>query len=135
MHCRFYELCWMFLLGCFVYSLLEISARGFTHWTMTLTGGVVGASLYFLHTTAPPRTLLLQCFCGALLITAIEMTVGAIVNLRLGWAVWDYSGIPLNVYGQICLPFSMLWFLLCLPAFGICRLVRRRFNTAEPHLS
>ena len=37
-----YEYGIMFLLGCFIYSLLEIAARGYTHWTMTLLGGIVG---------------------------------------------------------------------------------------------
>ena len=69
LHIRFYELCWFFLLGAFVYSLLEIVCRGYTHWTMTLTGGTAAVGLYLLHAAAPPKTLLLQCLCGALLIT------------------------------------------------------------------
>ncbi len=130
MRIRCSELSWMFLLGCFVYSLLEITARGYTHWTMTLTGGTVGVLLYLLHAHAPPHTYMLQCLCGAAMITAVEMAVGTVVNLRLGWSVWDYSGVPWNLYGQICLPFSALWFLLCLPALGICTRVRRRFCAA-----
>lgn len=38
-----YEYGIMFLLGCFIYSLLEIAARGYTHWTMTLLGGISAA--------------------------------------------------------------------------------------------
>ena len=48
----------------------------------------------------------------------------------MGWNVWDYSDMPLNLYGQICLPFTGLWFLLCIPAFGICRIAERRFHPA-----
>ena len=113
LHIRFYELCWFFLLGAFVYSLLEIVCRGYTHWTMTLTGGTAAVGLYLLHAAAPPKTLLLQCLCGALV---------------MGWNVWDYSSMPLNLYGQICLPFSGLWFLLCIPAFGICSIAAKRFR-------
>ncbi len=123
-----YELCWFFLLGCFVYSLLEIVFRGYTHWTMVLTGGVVAGVLYILHAAAPPKTLLLQCICGAVLITAIEFAVGVIDNLLLHWNVWDYSHMPLNLYGQICLPFTGLWFLLCIPAMGICHVTAKRFH-------
>ena len=79
---------------------------------------------------APPKTRLLQCLCGALLITALEFTVGVADNLVMGWNVWDYSDMPLNLYGQICLPFTGLWFLLCIPAFGICRIAERRFHPA-----
>ena len=81
-----------------------------------------------LHAAAPPKTLLLQCLCGALLITALEFTVGVADNLVMGWNVWDYSSMPLNLYGQICLPFSGLWFLLCIPAFGICSIAAKRFR-------
>lgn len=123
-----YELCWFFLLGCFVYSLLEIVARGYTHWTMALTGGIVAVLLYSIHATAPPKTLLLQCICGAVVITAIEFSVGVFDNLVMGWSVWDYSRMPLNLYGQICLPFTGLWFLLCIPAYGICHLAIRQFH-------
>lgn len=128
MHVKPYELCWFFLLGCFVYSLLEIVSRGYTHWTMTLTGGIVAVALYLLYLSAPPHTMLLQCMCGALLITAIEFAVGVVDNLVMGWAVWDYSNMPLNLYGQICLPFTGLWFLICIPAYGICRLTARQFR-------
>ena len=49
LHIRFYELCWFFLLGAFVYSLLEIVCRGYTHWTMTLTGGTAAVGLYLIY--------------------------------------------------------------------------------------
>lgn len=123
----------MFLLGCFCYSFLEILVRGYTHWTMLLTGGLVSVLLYQLHASAPPHTLLLQCLCGALLITAVEFSVGVVDNLYFGWNVWDYSEMPLNLYGQICLPFTGLWFLLCFPAFWICRNTQKQFRTTCVH--
>ena len=123
-----YEYGIMFLLFCFIYSLLEIAARGYTHWTMTLLGGIVGMLLYRLHGTAPRHTLLLQALSGAFIITALEMVVGVLDNLVLQWHVWSYREMPWNVYGQICLPFSVLWFLVCIPALGICEVVRKRFQ-------
>jgi uncharacterized membrane protein len=95
-----YEYGIMFLLGCFIYSLLEIAARGYTHWTMTLLGGIVGMLLYRLHGTAPRHTLLLQALSGAFIITALEMVVGVLDNLVLQWHVWSYREMPGNVYGQ-----------------------------------
>ena len=123
-----YEYGIMFLLGCFIYSLLEIAARGYTHWTMTLLGGIVGMLLYRLHGTAPRHTLLLQALSGAFIITALEMVVGVLDNLVLQWHVWSYREMPWNVYGQICLPFSVLWFLVGIAALGICEVVRKRFQ-------
>lgn len=34
--------------------------------------------------------------------------------------VWDYSRMPLNYKGQICLPFTLLWAALSGPAMGVC---------------
>ena len=45
-------------------------------------------------------------------ITVSELICGMIDNLWLKLNVWDYSNIPLNYLGQICLPFCMLWFVL-----------------------
>lgn len=27
----------------------------------------------------------------------------------VGMGVWDYSRVPLNLWGQICLPFTLIW--------------------------
>lgn len=56
--------------------------------------------------------LLLKCFLGDLIITAVELIFGLIFNLKYHMQVWDYSNMPLNLLGQICLPFSILWFAL-----------------------
>jgi uncharacterized membrane protein len=42
------------------------------------------------------------------------------------WRVWDYSGLPLNLLGQICLLYTIIWFTLCIPAYLLCGFVRRR---------
>ena len=58
-----------------------------------------------------------QAFYGGIIITLVEFVAGCIVNLWLGWNVWDYSNIPFNLLGQICLPFSVIWCLISI--FGI----------------
>ena len=101
MHIKPYELLYMALIGSLVYSLLEVAARGFTHWTMTVTGGFLAIVLYLMNWYAPPHTRLLQYITGAIMITAVEMLVGVADNLILHWNVWDYTDMPLNLYGQI----------------------------------
>ncbi len=71
------------------------------------------------------KSTVIKCIAGAFCITAIELTVGIIVNRWLGLGVWDYSGVRLNFMGQICLPYSLLWLLLCCPAFKLCDLIER----------
>lgn len=120
-----YELIFIFLLGSLIYSLIEIIYRGYTHWTMTILGGVSGSVLYCISTDNEP--LIFKAISGAFMITAFEMVTGVMDNIILGWSVWDYSNIPLNLFGQICLPFSIMWFLISFPAIFICRAVRKRF--------
>ena len=57
-------------------------------------------------------------------ITCIELIAGIVVNIILGWNVWDYSDIPFNFKGQICLFYSLLWFFLCFPVSGICEYLK-----------
>jgi uncharacterized membrane protein len=54
---------------------------------------------------------LIKCLFGALIITTIELIIGIWFNIILKENVWDYSAIPLNFLGQICVPYSMLWLL------------------------
>ena len=38
-----------FFMGYFLYCLFEIDTRGYTHWTMALTGGLAMTVLYALN--------------------------------------------------------------------------------------
>lgn len=58
--------------------------------------------------------LLLQAFICAVLVTVCEFFAGLILNVWLNMNIWDYSNLPLNLCGQICLRFFLLWWLLCL---------------------
>ena len=116
-----------FLMGYFIYSLIEIINRGYTHWTMSLTGGLVLTILYAINSRRT-MTVVKSCFIGSVIITAVELTVGIFDNILMHWDVWDYSGMPMNFLGQICLLFSCYWFALCIPAFYLCRLIQRRLR-------
>jgi len=59
-----------------------------------------------------------QCLIAAGVITLVELIAGYVVNIRLGWGVWDYSHLPGNFMGQVCLLYSLLWVLLS--GVGIC---------------
>lgn len=100
----------LFGVGGFTYVLFEIVWRGYSHWTMFVVGAIcfliIGGINEFYSWEMP---LWKQCVISALIITAIEFISGCIVNLGLGWNVWDYSDTPFNVLGQICLPYTLLW--------------------------
>ena len=72
-----------------------------------------------------------QCAIGAVIVTAIEFVSGCVINLWLKWDVWDYSDMPLNIMGQICLPFTILWFFLSLIAIVLDDFIRWKFFGEE----
>lgn len=116
-----------FLMGYFLYSFVEVAGRGYTHWTMALTGGLVLSVLYAISGLRT-MNLIKCCFIGAAVITCIEFAVGVFDNIIMGWQVWDYSDRRFNILGQICPLFTGLWFLLCIPAFFLCRKIRSRLG-------
>ena len=71
-----------------------------------------------------------QALMGGLAITGIEYGIGRIWNRR--YRIWDYRRMPLNVQGQICLPFSLLWIPVSLGAMGLHTVLKRRLFLEPP---
>jgi uncharacterized membrane protein len=111
----------LFLTGGTLYPALEILCRGRTDFSMALAGG---ACLCLIQRVCNEKLcgspLVLRCFAGSAVITSVEFCVGAVVNLALKMDVWDYSEMPANLLGQVCAPFSLLWFVLTIPAVRLC---------------
>ncbi|MCL1823251.1 MAG: putative ABC transporter permease [Oscillospiraceae bacterium] len=107
----------LFLTGGFIYGAIEVIAKGGdTHLSMFIVGGLCFLIIGALNKKIP---LLLRMLTGAVIITALEFISGLIVNIWLGLRVWDYSHLPLNIMGQICLLFTLFWFLLSLPGIWL----------------
>lgn len=122
----------IFFIGAAGYGLLETVFRGYTHWTMLVTGGIVFIILYYVNSRHENAPLWKKCIAGALIITGIEFAVGCLVNIYLGWNVWDYSMYAYNLLGQICLAFTVLWFFLCIPLSYFTRYLHiRRFRLTQ----
>lgn len=107
------------LTGGFLYSLVEILFRGYTHVSMFWLGGLCfvcigGIRRCFVHAVTAQKMLL----CAGV-ITLFEFLCGVLVNLWLGLSVWDYSAMPCNVLGQICIPYTAAWSVLAVPAMAL----------------
>ena len=116
----------LYTIGSVGYSLIEILWRGFTHWTMGVTGGVCFLCLYRTNIKMSKKPLWKRCLAGSTIVTGIEFAVGWVVNLKLKWNVWDYSGMHFNLGGQICLLYSVLWFFLCIPVSYLSGVLHRK---------
>ena len=96
----------LFYLGGCSYMGLELLWRGRTHGSMFLAGG----ASFVLLGQLPKLPLPLRAALGAGAITLVELAVGLAANRD--HAVWDYRGMPGNLWGQICPLYSLLWALL-----------------------
>lgn len=123
------------MIGGLLYVLLEMVWRGYSHWTMFALGGVCFVAIGLENEVIPwCMPLWKQILVGAAIITGLEFITGCIVNLWLGWAVWDYRAMPLNILGQICLPYMLLWIPVALLAIVLDDWMRFWiFGEEKPH--
>lgn len=117
------------------YCALEVIWRGYSHWTMLVLAAVVFIIVGLLNEVWSWQTsLALQVAVGTALATVLEFFCGCIVNLWLGWGVWDYSDMPGNIMGQICPQYTALWLPLTLVAIYLDDFIRWRiFDEEKPH--
>lgn len=103
----------LFITGGRLYTWIEILWRGYTHWSMFILGGACFVIMGLLneYKFVWQQSLIAQAVISASVITVLEFVTGCIVNLWLGWQIWDYSELPFNLMGQICLYFFLLWIL------------------------
>lgn len=52
---------------------------------------------------------------GALAATVVEWALAIFYEKAAGTPFWDYSALPWNFQGRVCLVFSLFWGLLALP--------------------
>ena len=99
--------------GCIYYSF-EVLFRGFSHWSMFVLGGSCFLFIIrqgeLVHWSEP---LWRQMFRSVVFVTSMEFVTGIIVNKWLHLAVWDYTDQPFQLFGQICLPFMIIFSGLC----------------------
>lgn len=102
-----------------MYPIIEITTRGYTHWSMMLTGGAAFLSFYIINEHTEKMSKFIKAFFGMFSVTALELTVGLIVNKFFHMNVWDYSGMKFNLFGQISLVFSACWYVVSFISFCI----------------
>ena len=102
----------LLLIGGTSYYEIEVLARGFSHWTMFLVGGICFILVGIINEITPKMPLIRQMILSAVIITTVEFISGCILNLWLGWGIWDYTNEFGNIFGQICPRHTIYWFLL-----------------------
>lgn len=95
------------------YCCIELLYRQRTHYSMFFCAGFATMVLLFIFLNKTYSPIAFGLISSAV-ITGFEFLFGLIFNIALKMNVWDYSNTPFNIIGQICLPFSLIWF-----GFGI----------------
>ena len=124
---EFFEYFLVYLFGASGYGAIEIMWRGKTHWSMLLTGGTAFLCIYLISNFSRAAIAKKSLLCAGA-ITAVEYMTGILVNIKMGWDVWDYSSLPFQLNGQICLFYSVLWLVLSLPGIWVSREVHESFK-------
>lgn len=132
--CKYLFLFWF---GGSTYVTLEVLWRGYSHWTMLVLAGFVFIIIGLLNELWNWSTsFILQLITGTSIATISELLTGVIVNLWMGWNVWDYSDLPGNFLGQICPQFTILWLFISAIAIVLDDIIRWKFFGEEkPHYS
>lgn len=122
-------------IGGLLYLGIELLWRGHTHWTMFFMGGFCFLIVGGVNEGISYDMLLWkQMLLSALMITAVELEAGIILNGVYKLDVWDYSSLPFNFLGQICPQYTCLWFLISLPAILLDDFLRFfLFGEEKPH--
>lgn len=105
------DLLLIFIMGA-LYMVLEGLWRGWTNISMLVVGGLCGFIVGKLNEELAIYRMWEQCLVGTISILLIEFISGMFLNVYLQLGIWDYSKIWGNLYGQICVPYAILWFLL-----------------------
>lgn len=106
------------VIGGFGYCAIEMVYRSRTHYSMFFAGAIILVTFYFIAKNFD-LPFWARCIIGMTLITGIEFIFGIVFNIWLKEGVWDYSGAPLNIMGQVCLPFSAIWLAMSAAVFKI----------------
>ncbi|WP_370545580.1 putative ABC transporter permease [Clostridium sp. CAG:221] len=121
----------LFFIYGFMYYIIEVLYRGYSHWSMFFLGGLCGVIIGLLNEKNKTISVLKQGIYGALIVTILEFIIGYIVNILLGWNIWDYSNVPFNFLGQICLPFTIIWFILSVFCIYLDDFLREKLFKSE----
>ncbi len=118
----------IFAAGGLGYGFLEILWRGYTHWTMVIAGGLCFLCFSLIAEIFKDWHIIYKSLLCAFTVTTVELAFGVVFNLILKLDVWDYTNIPLNFMGQICLPFTLVWGILGFVFLPLAEYINLKFK-------
>ena len=118
-----YEVLWIFVIYAFVGWCTEVAYAGLNKEVFVNRGFLNGpycpiygfGVLIVVALLTPLKDNLLFLFLGSFVLTTVlEYFTGLILEKAFGNKWWDYSHLPFNIQGYVCLKFSIFWGLGCM---------------------
>lgn len=113
-----YNFLWYFVIFSFLGWCMEVayhavccgdfSNRGFLNGPVCPIYGF-GAVLLILLLRPFSKSLSLLFVCAVVITSLLEFLTGYVLEKSFNMKWWDYSDIPFNIKGYICLKFSLAW--------------------------
>ena len=119
----FYKLFWVFFIGCFLGVVLETlycylqrghfeSRVGLIYGPFNLVYGIGALALSLALYRFRNRGRIFSFVGGFIVGSVIEYGCSLFQELIFGTTSWDYSNMPYNLNGRICLLYSIFWGIL-----------------------
>ena len=106
----------LFLSCGFIYCMIEILFRGWSHWSMFILTGFLGVFCVdsINNTLSFDCDYIVQILISTILCTIGEGISGIILNIWLQLNVWDYSKMTFGTFffGQCNVLFCFAWMLI-----------------------
>lgn len=140
---NFYELLWIFIIYAFFGWCMEVSYAALNSGKFVNRGFLNGAycpiygcgMVIVIAILTPLKDNLLILFIGSFLLTStLEFITGFVMEKIFHNKWWDYSDLPFNIKGYVCLKFSIYWGLACTFVMDIIHPVIYKFVIGIPHI-
>lgn len=114
-----YDICWYFILYSFIGWVIEVvyhavtlgkmMNRGFLNGPVCPVYGFGMVAVLSVYTSIGIDNSAVIFVEGIILTTTIELIAGFILDKAFHARWWNYSNVPFNLNGYICLKFSIIW--------------------------
>lgn len=138
---NFYELVWIFIIYAFIGWCVEVAYAALDTGKFVNRGFLNGpycpiygcGVVIVVAALTPLEDNLIILFLGSMLLTTLlEYLTGFILEKVFHNKWWDYSNIPFNIQGYVCLKFSILWGLACTFVMKVFHPIIYKFITTIP---
>lgn len=140
---NFYELLWIFIIYAFIGWCTEVGYAALNTGKFVNRGFLNGpycpiygcGVVIVVAVLTPLKENLIILFIGSFLLTSVlEFITGFLLEKVFHNKWWDYSNLPFNIKGYVCLKFSIYWGLACTFIMDIMHPIIYKFITIIPRI-